>query len=100
MRILTVCSQGNKRSVYTRFALNKKHDVIAMGVDVQSQETIKMLTEWADVILLAEKAMKKKIPTKQQRKIDEAFVIGPDIYPVSISGVLLAEVKIKVKKYL
>lgn len=68
-----------------------------MGVDTSSPETIRMLCEWSDVILLAEPQMKKKIPTKLQGKIDERFTIGIDNFPVSISGVLTKIVAKKLK---
>lgn len=102
MKILTVCSQGNKRSVFTRFILNHHHDVIALGVDVNSPETIRMLSEWSDVILIAHPKMKKRIPTTLQHKIDERFTIGDDIYPESIGGILKEIVyqKLKVLKYI
>lgn len=98
MRILCVCSQGNKRSVFTRFILNHSHDALAMGVNVNSPETIRMLSEWAEVILLAHPKMKKSIPVKCQGKVDDRFTIGDDIYPETITGVLKDEVYLKLKR--
>lgn len=102
MKILCVCSQGNKRSVFTRYALNGKHDALAMGVDINTPETIRMLAEWADKILLAEPQMKKAIPVKCQKKIDLAFTIGADIYPASIGGKLkhIVQSKLRDLKYI
>lgn len=101
MKILTVCSQGNKRSVFTRFILNHHHDVVAIGAEVNSPETIRMLSEWADVILIAEPIFKKAIPVKFQKKVDNKFTIGPDIYPTNITGMLkdLVYLKLKALKY-
>lgn len=98
MKILTVCSQGNKRSVFTRFVLNHHHDVIALGVDVNTPETIRLLAGWADKILVAEPIMKKKIPVRFQSKVDDNFTIGADVFPVSIGGRLLNIVGIKLKE--
>lgn len=98
MKILCVCSQGNKRSVFTRYVLNGTHDALAMGVDVNSAETIRMLTQWADVILLAEPQMKKRIPVKHQKKIDQMFTIGPDNFSISIAGRLKQIVHNKLKE--
>lgn len=98
MKILTVCSQGNKRSVFTRFILNHHHDVIALGVDTNTPGTIRLLSEWADKILIAEPIMKKKIPVRYQSKVDDNFTIGADIFPVSIGGRLLDMVGMKLKE--
>lgn len=98
MKILCVCSQGNKRSVFTRFLLNHKHDAIAVGVDANSPETIKMLSEWSDRILLAEPEMRKSIPVKQHKKIDLNFTIGPDIYSTNIVGILKVVLVNKLKR--
>jgi predicted protein tyrosine phosphatase len=98
MRILCVCSQGNKRSVFTRQALNHLHDVLSIGVDTNDQDTIDMLAKWADIILLAEPEMQISIPIGYQPKIDHKFTIGPDIYPVSIKGKLMKIVNRKLKE--
>jgi predicted protein tyrosine phosphatase len=88
--------------VFTRYTLNGKHDVLALGVDVNTPETIRMLSEWAEVILIAEPIMKKKIPVRFQRKIDTRFTIGADIFPVSIGGKLkhIVHNKLKELKYI
>lgn len=94
MKILCVCGQGNKRSVFTRFVLNPKHDAVAIGIDVNSQETINMLAQWADVILLAEPEMSVKFPI-DQHKIDKRFTIGEDNFPISIADGKLKSLVIK-----
>src|ERR1700676_4986840 len=95
MKILCVCSQGNKRSVVTRFALNHKHDALACGVDVNFKETLAMLCKWSDVILLAEPEMRRSLPVKYHKKIDTRYTIGPDIYPPSIDKKLYRLIKKK-----
>lgn len=102
MKILCVCSQGNKRSVYTRYILNHSHDVLALGVDVNTSETVTLLCEWAEIILIAEPFMRKKLPVKYHKKIDSKFTIGPDIYPVNVGGILKEIVyrKLKLLKYI
>jgi len=86
MKILCICNQGNKRSVFTKALLNYDHDALAAGIDVNSAETIRLLCNWADKILLAEPAT--NIPMESLHKVDTRFSIGPDIYPVVITGKL------------
>lgn len=102
MKILTVCSQGNKRSVFTRNILHHDHDVISLGISTAEPETIEMLCKWTDKILLAEPEMKEKIPQEYQSKIDYRFTIGPDIYDVFIQGPLkdLVHKKLKDLEYI
>lgn len=88
MRILCVCEQGNKRSVYTRFLLNYKHEALSLGYKTNSKLTIKLLCEWADKILLAEPQMEDYLPKEYHFKIDKRFTIGPDNFPPSITGKL------------
>jgi len=88
MRILTVCEQGNKRSVFTRNILHHKHDVISFGIMTSTPETITMLCEWADKILLAEPNMVEMIPEVYRLKVDTRFTIGPDVWPTYIQGPL------------
>lgn len=93
--ILCVCDHGNKRSVFTRFLLAYTNDVLSVGATNNGSETLKMLCEWADVILLADPTIMQKLPHGFSHKIDDRFTIGPDIYPVSISGKLLKIIKAK-----
>jgi hypothetical protein len=86
MKILCVCNQGNKRSVFTKALLNYNHDALSVGIDVNTPETLALLCEWADKILLAEPDM--AIPEQWQDKIDKHFTIGPDTFDVVITGKL------------
>jgi cellobiose-specific phosphotransferase system component IIB len=100
MKILTVCEIGTNRSVVTRHMLAFDHDVIACGVKTNSQETLKMLCDWADVILLAEPIMMYKIPyTKEiHAKVDTRFTIGIDIYPARHDKHLMILVRKQLKE--
>ncbi len=86
MKILCICDQGNKRAVYTRFLLGHKHEALAAGVKTNSPETLQMLCEWADKILLAELGMRQYVHKDYYYKVDNRFEIGPDIYKPSIKG--------------
>lgn len=53
MKILILCNHGNVRSVGLKYLIQRlygnKHDVLAAGVEENSQETIEMLIhKWAD----------------------------------------------------
>ena len=98
MKILCLCSRGNKRSVFTRYLLSYKNDVLSAGCENNSPETLKMLAWWADVILLAEPQMRKVLPVKTHKKIDTRFEIGKDIYPTMITGVLKQVLQVKLKR--
>lgn len=56
MKILTCCFGGNVRSVGCKFVLHMKygHDVLACGVDHNTPETIEMLCNWADYVIVME----------------------------------------------
>lgn len=80
MNILTVCEQGNVRSVATRYRLNKRghRDVIAIGAMNTTPETLEMLYDWAEVVLLAEPHFVELLP--DDKKVEKKFTIGPDTF--------------------
>jgi galactitol-specific phosphotransferase system IIB component len=82
LKILTVCAHGNVRSVATRQRLNRRgyENVIAIGVNTTTQETLGMLCEWADLILVAEPMMLYQLPEVGHRKVSRLFTIGPDLW--------------------
>jgi predicted protein tyrosine phosphatase len=95
MKILTCCSKGLCRSVGLADVL-KLHfepvDVIPIGLDSNSLETISMLYEWADYIILMEEKYGSKFSrivgpgSKRHVYICE---VGPDIYGNSHNPVLI-----------
>jgi predicted protein tyrosine phosphatase len=82
MKILTCCSQGLCRSVGLADVL-KLHfepvDVIPIGLDSNSQETIAMLCEWADVVVVMEEKYLKKLPEISTSKV-LVCEVGRDSY--------------------
>ena len=80
IKILTVCAHGFVRSNATRQRLTRRgfENVIAIGVNNTTQETLKMLCEWADLILIAEPMMIYQLPEFGYNKVDPNFTIGPD----------------------
>ena len=79
MKILCVCQNGNCRSVATRYCLKKRgyKNVIAIGWNDTSEETLKMLCDWADKILVAKPYHGYMLPSGRE-KIDQTFTIGED----------------------
>ena len=82
MKILCICAEGNSRSVGTRFILNQlgNFDVLACGINRNKPETVNILCEWADKILLAEKIMIYQLPDNKEirDKVIKEFEIGGD----------------------
>jgi hypothetical protein len=79
VKILTVCSRGNVRSVTLRHFLADKYDVLACGVDAQSEETLNMLYGWADKIIVTSGEFISRIPKEYEEK-SYLWNIGNDIW--------------------
>lgn len=97
MKILVLCDEGNNRSVTVAHHLKYwGHDVIAAGLKRNSPETLEMLSEWADRIVLTERSQVPVIqsmwPTAFSSKLD-LWDIGPDVYPRPFNKDLLAIVR-------
>jgi galactitol-specific phosphotransferase system IIB component len=91
MKILTVCDQGNNRSV--QFAHLLKYwgnDCITAGLKTNSPETLDMLFQWADIIITTDDT--QQIPEQYQAKV-KLLDVGPDKYPRPFNPELNAMVK-------
>lgn len=55
MKILILCNHGNVRSVGLKYLIQRlygdKHDVLAAGVEENSNATLKLLMDWADKVI-------------------------------------------------
>lgn len=81
MKILTVCDQGINRSVQFAHLLKYlKHDTLPVGLKTTSAETLQMLYQWADVIILTEEKQLMEIPGDYHKKV-KVWDVGPDNYP-------------------
>lgn len=79
MKVLCVCHAGYVRSAATAMILKMRgFDAIAVGVNHASPETLKMMGEWADKILIAEPSMAWSFPPDLRGKIEDSFTIGED----------------------
>ena len=79
MKILCVCQRGNVRASGLAYILKDRdgHDALACGWETNFGETLEMLCEWADKIIVLESYFKNKIPIKNQGKV-EIFDVGID----------------------
>jgi hypothetical protein len=71
MKILAVCQGGNSRSVAMARVLKTyyHHDALSSGYRDNSPETMKMLYEWSElIILMAEKYM-EHVPEEYRHKV-------------------------------
>lgn len=79
MKILTMCQGGNVRSVALAARLKglHGHDAVACSWEFNTPETIKMLCQWAEMIVVMEAVFVKYIPVEFGKKIHYCDV-GPD----------------------
>ncbi len=80
MNILTLCQRGNNRSVVLATILReeyKQKDVISQGIFSSSQETLVMLYEWADKILVVEEKFTGAVHPEYRDKV-VLINLGPD----------------------
>jgi predicted protein tyrosine phosphatase len=98
MNILTVCQHGNNRSVHFAHLLRYKYkeaSVIAAGLLKLDKDTLHMLFEWADIIIVTETSLAPQIPKEYYDKI-KIWNVGPDTYKRPFNPELL----ILCKKYI
>ena len=79
MKILVTCDHGNNRSVHFAHLLKYwDNDVIPIGLEVTTKETLDMLFDWADIIVTT--AKDQVIPKEYADKV-ELLDVGADTYP-------------------
>lgn len=90
-KILTICAGGNVRSVGLRYLLHYKygHEVLACGQDANLPETIDMLCNWADYIIVVAEEYLPVVPEKYKNKLF-LYNIGPDRFGYAFNPELLA----------
>lgn len=98
-KYLVVCDGGNVRSVAlaTTLKLNYGIEAIAVGRLYMTSDTMKMLSEWADRIILTEPHMIESIPDYCQIKCGPTD-IGPDRWGIYIHPELNSLVNIEAEK--
>lgn len=91
MKLLTVCDQGNNRSVHFAHLLKYwHHDVIPIGLKTTSESTLLMLFDWADYIIVTDKT--QEIPLQYKEKV-RLFDVGEDNYPRPFNPELYQKVR-------
>ena len=92
--ILCVCEHGNNRSVTMAWLLKyvENFETMTIGLNYHSDETKKMMFEWADVITVPEDKLLLMIPEEYKHKV-KFYPIGEDFYPRPFNKVLLAKAK-------
>lgn len=76
-----MCAGGNVRSVALKYLLKYKynHESLACGQDANSAETIELLCQWADYIIVVTQDYIKFIPDAYKHKLF-CYEIGEDKY--------------------
>jgi predicted protein tyrosine phosphatase len=99
MKILTICRGGQVRSVAAKFALTQYgHDVLAIGWQNNSKETLNMLCEWADYIVVMKDEFCKEIPDKFEHKMI-CYHVGPDRFGYAFHPELQQMIHHMIKKH-
>lgn len=98
MKILCLCNHGNNRSVHLAHHLKYlDHDVLAAGLEKNSPDTLKMLYDWAEIIIVTEHEHIGMLPDEVRTSIKlKLFDVGPDTYKRPFNE----ELKALVKQYL
>jgi hypothetical protein len=78
VKLVTVCEEGLNRSVAARWLLQHLgHEVIAVGLNRHSEETLQMLYAWADRVVVLDGRLSARVPPDKLVLWD----VGPDRYP-------------------
>ena len=69
------------------------HDVLVVGLGYNSPDTVKMLTDWADKIVVMQKELSDLVPADAKDKVVFADV-GPDVWQDPSNADLRNRVKV------
>lgn len=85
MKYLIVCDGGNVRSNALGFHLKWHHnkEAIAIGRLYMSPETLEMMSNWADKIVLMQPHMSESIPASYHEKV-VVVDVGVDRFGINI----------------
>jgi len=86
-KVLTMCAGGHVRSVGMRYLLTYKygHEALDCGQDANSAESIDMLCNWADYVVVMTPEYAKFIPEKYHNKENGerklfCYDVGDDVF--------------------
>ena len=87
MKVLCMCQGGNTRSVSLKFLLKIRYDIdaLACGWEYNTEETRRMLYQWADRIIVLHDDFAEHVPDEFHRTSDgtrklHQFHVGDDIW--------------------
>jgi galactitol-specific phosphotransferase system IIB component len=91
MKVLTVCHGGNVRSVALAYVLKTLAgaDALAASVKHNSPQTLNMLCDWADRIIVVQAHYADKIPQSHRNKV-RVYDVGRDRWFNSLHPQLLS----------
>jgi predicted protein tyrosine phosphatase len=97
-KIVTICQGGNSRSVGCGYLLKYKYgcDTLACGWEGNTPETLRMLCEWADFVIIMQEEFRKYVPEEFHGKL-QVVDVGPDIWCNSLHPDLLEVVDAKLQ---
>lgn len=87
-----MCAGANVRSVALKYLLKYKygHESLACGQDANSAETIDMLCNWADYVIVVTDEYAKFVPEKYKSKLF-CYEIGEDRFGYAFHPELLSK---------
>ena len=89
MKILTICSAGTCRSVAMahRLKMDYGHDAVPLGHDHNKRETLDMMSDWADRIIVMEPKYAGGLLARNAKKLvpPELTNVGPDVWGNALS---------------
>lgn len=99
VKVLVVCDHGNNRSVTIAGQLKYwKHDVISVGLETMTDDTLLMLLGWCDRVITTEAGQFESLSDlglslEGLSGKHQLWDIGPDVYPRPYNPELLKKVK-------
>lgn len=94
MRLLILCEQGNNRSVTLAGQLKYLgHDILTAGLHTNSPDTVRTLGDWAQKVILTDRAQVAMLPLGFSEDKVAVWQIGPDNYPRPYNKELLQKVR-------
>lgn len=104
MKILCLCEEGNNRSVHLAWLLKyrgvekigKKYEVIPAGVHNLSLETLTMLYDWAEFIIITDSHIVPVMSPENEKKV-KIYNVGPDDYHRPMNSELLNKFRAYIK---
>ena len=99
MKILCMCQRGNTRSAALAYLLKDfyGHDAIAAGWQSNGFEIRKVLSDWADVVIVMQPDMVVCVDEPNRNKV-RVLDVGPDTYLHSRDPVLLEKLQVMIQR--